>query len=292
VSTVPATAPRPAGRVGTAMSALRLLREPFWLRITVAVLALSVLFGFLGRWQLHRHEAKVARNAQIDATYAAAPVPIGEVLAGPDAALPAGRQWTPVRVTGSYQPDRQVLIRNRPLDGNYGYEVVVPLRTDAGVAVLVDRGWVPPGQDFVRPDAVPAPPAGHVDVVVRLRPGEPPLDQTPPPGQEMRIDLPRIGAIAGGSYYRGAYGVLAAERPAPSQAPVLLPRPDEDLGPHLSYAVQWWAGALAAWVLLGVYLVKDVGVRAGGGIAAARPARVRRRAPTDEEWEDAAQPPQ
>jgi len=98
-------------------------------------------------------------------------------------------------------------------------------------------------------------------------------------------------------------------------APTLIPKPDDDLGPHLSYAVQWWAGAVAAYVLLGVYARREVEGRAGLGPAdrpgaagdsgssgssgssgepagpgARRPAeataRSRRRGPTDEEWED------
>jgi cytochrome oxidase assembly protein ShyY1 len=286
--------PAPAGPLGTARAAVGLLRRPFWLRVTLVVVLLAVAFVFLGRWQLHRHEAKVVRNALVGANYTREPVALDAVLARPDVPLPADRQWTQVRVTGVYEPEHQVLVRNRPLDGEFGYEVVVPLRTPSGAALLVDRGWVPPGEKFVAPDAVPAAPAGTVTVVVRLRPGEPPLDRTPPPGQELRIDLGRLAAVAGGTVYRGAYGVLAAESPAPARAPAPLPRPDADLGPHLAYAVQWWAAAVAAFVLLGVYAVREVrgrGTPPGNGPRRETP-RVRlgarrRSGPTDEEWEDA-----
>ena len=239
-------------------SALGLLREVFWLRIALAVVLLSVAFFFLGRWQLHRHEAKVARNTLLNSNYDAAPVPLDSILVTPDSPLPESRQWSQVRLEGVYDPAHQVLIRNRPLAGDFGFEVVVPLRLGSGAAVLVDRGWIPAGERFVTPDAVPAPPGGPVSVVVRVRPGEPPLDRTPPPGQELRIDLGRLAAVAGGTVYRGAYGVLAAETPAPATAPEPLPRPDEDLGPHLAYAVQWWIGDVAAYVLLGYYALSEV----------------------------------
>ncbi|HEY6796486.1 MAG TPA: SURF1 family protein [Kineosporiaceae bacterium] len=242
----------------TIRATLTVLRERFWLRLAVAVVLLSVAFFFLGRWQLGRHEAKVARNDRINANYSAAPIPLPAVLPAPDTPLPVDREWTQVRLTGSYESDRQRLIRNRPVNGDFGYEVLVPLRLPSGSTFLVDRGWLPPGEDFVRPDTVPAPPSGQVSVVVRLRPGEPPLDRTPPPGQELRIDLGRLATVAGGTVYRGAYGVLASENPAPATAPTLLPRPDEDLGPHLAYAVQWWIGDVAAYVLLGYYLVAEV----------------------------------
>jgi cytochrome oxidase assembly protein ShyY1 len=288
----------PAGEVPSgwrlALASLRLMREGFWIKMGVTVVVLSVAFVMLGRWQYHRHLGKVVRNQQIDENYTAAPVPLSQVLAQPDSSLPGTRQWTPVQVTGVYESEHAVAIRNRPLDGNYGYEVVVPLRTATGAAFLVDRGWVPPGQDVTRPDSVPPPPTGEVTVVARLRPGEPPVDETPPPGQEMRIDLGRIATVAGGAVYRGAYGVLASEQPSVSPAPALLPRPDEDLGPHLAYAFQWWAGAVAAFVLIGVYLTKEARIRGGGdpgqrAVALNLPRLTSRRSePTDEEWEDAA----
>src|SRR5699024_567376 len=41
----------------------------------------------------------------------------------------------------------------------------------------------------------------------------------------------------------GAFGELAAEEPAVDR-PAALPSPDTSLGPHLSYAFQWWVFAL------------------------------------------------
>jgi cytochrome oxidase assembly protein ShyY1 len=305
----------------TVRSAIALLREPLWRRLVVAVVLLSVAFFFLGRWQLGRHETRVARNRLINAGYTAAPVAVTDVLPSPGSTLSPAREWAQVRLTGAYEPDRQVLVRNRPLDGAFGYEVIVPLRLPSGAALLVDRGWLPPGEDFVRPATVPPPPSGQVTAVVRVRPGEPPLDRAPPPGQELRIDLARLAAVAGGTVYRGAYGVLASESPAPAAAPAPLPRPDEDLGPHLAYAVQWWIGDVAAYVLLGYYALAEARQRRrpqltgpgtpaspdGSGACPGEPSGVtgppgardprprrrfglppgRRGGPTDEEWEDA-----
>jgi cytochrome oxidase assembly protein ShyY1 len=299
---------------------LRLFREPLWARIALAVVGLSIAFVLLGRWQWHRHEARLAANALVDANYAGAAVPIEQVLPSLTSPLGPTRPWTPVRVTGSYEPQHQVLIRNRPLNSVYGYEVMIPLRLASGAALLVDRGWLDAGQEFVRPDAVPAPPAGEVTVVARLRFGEGADGRSPPPGQELRIDLGRIAAVAGGPVYTGAYGQLDSEQPTPAVVPTPLPKPDEDLGPHLSYAIQWWAGAIAAYLMLGRYAMREVRDRQavlehglgepGSGAPAAEPpgaespeaasrapagrgllsaaTRSRRREPTDEEWEDAA----
>jgi hypothetical protein len=179
----------------------------------------------------------------------------------------------------------------------------VPFRpADGAPLLLVDRGWIPNGASGARPDSVPPPPSGTVTVVARLRPTEPPEDRSAPPGQEQRIDVPRIiapiVAALGAPAVTRAYGVLASEDPRPSVAPTLLPRPDDDLGPHLAYAVQWWVGALALYVLLVVYASKEAARRAAGDEAGSaaplavrlptRQGRSRRGELTDEEWEDLA----
>jgi cytochrome oxidase assembly protein ShyY1 len=307
-----------AGAAGTAhvvgqragvRGVLRVLREPFWVRAALVAVLLSVAFVLLGRWQWGRHEGKVTVADRVARNYDAAPVDLAALLPDPTAALPAEEEWRPVRMAGTYLADREVLVRNRPLDGVYGYEVVVPFRPDGGAPlVLVDRGWIPNGASGARPDAVPPVPSGTVTLVMRLRPTEPPEDRSPPPGQELRIDVPRITApitsALGSPAVTRAYGVLASEDPRPATAPTLLPRPDGDLGPHLAYAVQWWAGALVLYVLLVVYASKEATRRAGGEgpdgtrappaerptgrVAAAWQARSRRSGITDEEWEDMA----
>jgi cytochrome oxidase assembly protein ShyY1 len=259
-------APRAGGswtaRRRTALAALRLFREPSWAAALVGVCLLAVVFCFLGRWQFHRHEARQARADLVSANYGASPVALDRLLPGvagnPAVPLARNLQWRPARVTGSYRPDGAVVVRNRPLDGEAGYEVVVPFAVDGGPVLLVDRGWVPAGRTGGAPDAVPPPPAGPVELVVRLRPGEPGLSRTPPPGQALRIDIPQIGGRLGVPVVGGAYGVLAAESPAPAQAPVKLPRPDAGIDINLPYSMQWYAFAVVAFVLLGVGAVKEV----------------------------------
>ena len=267
---------------------LAVLREPSWIRIGLVVVLLSVACGVLGRWQWGRHEGKVARAHQIDASYDAAPVPLARLMPEPTAPLPAGDQWRPVRERGTYLSSGAVVIRNRPdADGEYGYEVVAPFRIDGGPVLLVDRGWIPNGSTGARPDAVPPPPSGQVTIVARLRPPEPPGGAALPPGQAERIDVPRLTAALAVPAVTGAYAALATEDPAPATAPAVLPRPDEDLGPHLAYAIQWWLGAVVVYVLLVVYARKEAQRRAGI-VPAVRPRTSRGRELTDEEWEDLA----
>lgn len=276
------------------IGALRVLRERGWLIGLISVVVLSVAFVRLGEWQHHRYESKVERNRWIDANYDAPAAPLAGLLPAGATSLPRAQEWRSAEVQGVYESFAQVLIRNRPLHGDAGFEVVVPLRRDDGSALLVDRGWLPLGTTGGSPDVVPAPPGGRVDLVVRLRPGEPPSDRTPPPGQQFRIDPQRIAQDVIGPVLP-LYGVLASETPATTPAPTLLPRPDEDLGPHLGYAWQWWMFASAAYLIFGYYLLREQRQRSGNpepirlrmpASLAARRSRVRE--PSDEEWEDAA----
>ena len=250
-------------------SALRLLRGRRWQQALLGVVLISVVFVFLGRWQFHRHEAKQARNDLVKSNYSATPVPLGDLLPGTSATsrgLPNRLQWRPVTVTGSYLAGNGLLARNRPNDGEAGYEVVVPLRTDDGLVLFVDRGWIPAGSNSAaRPDAVPQPPAGEVRVVARLRPSEPPGRQGAPAGQISRIDIPRIARTldpADSERVVRAYGVMVSETPPAPDGPVDNPLPQDPpesgLGINLAYAFQWWAFAIAAYVLLGVGLVREV----------------------------------
>jgi cytochrome oxidase assembly protein ShyY1 len=281
--------PRPGVR-----GVLAVLREPYWLRAAFVVVGLSTACVFLGRWQWGRHEGKLAMAQQVDRAYGAAPASLAELLPTPAEPLPKDEEWRPVQVRGAYLEDETVVVRNRPNEnGEFGYEVVVPFRVDGGPVLLVDRGWIPNGASGARPDAVPAPPSGEVTVVARLRPTEPPITRVAPAGQAERIDVPRLTAAVERRAVEGAYGVLAQEQPAPATAPAVIPRPDEDLGPHLAYAFQWWLGAIAVWVLLVVYARKEAQSRLLPARTRPEPAlRLRRRSGrrelTDEEWEDLA----
>ena len=272
---------------------LALLREPLWWGALLAVLAFSVACLYLGRWQLHRHQAKVVRADRVSANYNAPVAALQTVLGTPQAAVRSADEWRRVELVGRYEPDRTVLVRNRPLDGAYGFEVLVPLRLSSGAALLVDRGWIPFGQNAGSTVRPPVPPAGQVRVTARLRRPEPARRGNPPPGQALRISVPTIAPAVGGPVYRG-YGLLADEQPGAATAPTRLPRPDTDLGPHLAYAVQWWAFGLAGYVLLLVHSRREVARRAGGPAETAgtgrpdQPARSARRRPPsrDEQVED------
>lgn len=209
-----------------------------WLRFWLVAIVVAVACVGLGRWQWGRYEAKADRKERVEQHYGAAPVPVQEVLSTDP--VPLAREWTRVEARGEYLPD-DLLVRNRPRDGVYGYEVLRRLELTDGSVLVVDRGWVPnsPEGATVRPE-VPAPPSGEVRVTGWVKPGEPSLDRDPIEGQLSSIHLEEASAAWGGDELLGGYVVREAETPAPAEAPAELEPPDTGVGPHMAYAIQWW----------------------------------------------------
>lgn len=260
----------------------------------LAVAAAMTVCILLGLWQLSRHVDRVHIRETVAANYHAAPVPVQQILPAADAPLPADQQWRTVALEGSYctQPQCVLYVRNRPLNGDVGFWQLVPFTT-ADRTVLVVRGWVPIQSAASQPALTPDVPAGTQRIVVRLRPTEQMVrGRENPAGQLQTVtaseaervlpqDLPPLQSAA--------YGELVEEPLAPAQMPRALEPPDTGLGPHLSYAVQWW-------IFAGFFLVGGI-VRTRRAIRDAReddteghPVNVRRRPArrlSDEEEEDA-----
>ena len=250
-----------------------------WGGYVALTLVFAIACGLLSWWQWSRRAEAVERIDRIEANYDAAPVALGELLPGLDD-VPAEAEWHPVTLRGEYLADDQLLVRNRPRNGAAGYEVLVPLLLSDGRVFVVDRGWVPSGSDVETPDAVPAPPAGEVEVVARLRGGEPEITgRTAPPGQLATIHLPTVAGLLDEPVYSGTYGLLVSERPAPAEAPLPAFRPSLDEGSHLSYALQWIAFGVLAFVGLAWAVRRERKLAAG-----VAPGRRRER---DAEVEDA-----
>lgn len=228
----------------------RFLLSRRWLGLLAAAVAVAVGCVLMGLWQLDRLQERHARNDLLTRNLAAAPAPVDRLLAVGRGPAP-DQEYRRVRAVGRYDPGAQLLVRLRPFEGRVGYYVLTPLVTDPGPALLVNRGWLPDPGSAATP-AVPAPPAGPVTVVARVRPSEPASTTgTPPPGQVSRIHVPSIAADLPYEVY-GGYADLAAQRPATTPAPRLLPQPEPSEGPHLAYAFQWFVFAALA---LGGYVV-------------------------------------
>jgi cytochrome oxidase assembly protein ShyY1 len=227
-------------------------------------IGLAVVFAiacaFLSNWQFVRNEERSAQLALVEQNYDAPAVPLAEVIPAGGELAPHD-EWRPVRLVGQYLDDEALLVRNRPHGGTAAFEVLVPFRLEDNRVLLIDRGWVPPGESAPEPDAVSAPPEGEVTVIARLRPSEPlpGSGRSAPDGQVPTIHLPLVAAavspVTGEAMELSAYGVLVAEEPAPASAPNTLASPSEDPGPHLSYAIQWILFAVMGFVFIG-YVIR------------------------------------
>ncbi|MFZ2965158.1 MAG: SURF1 family protein [Rhodoglobus sp.] len=262
-----------------------------WLGYLALVVAFAVACVFLSMWQLARREETRVAIERVETNWDSAPAVIDEVLPRLDG-FDAADTWRPVAVTGRYLVGEQLLVRGRPHEGRPGFEVLVPFQLDDGAVLVVDRGWVPVGNSQDEPDAVPAPPAGEISIVARLKPGEPTIaGRSAPEGQVATINLPAIAELLDAPAYTAAYGLLDSEQPPAAERPAAYPRPSADEGPHLSYAFQWVVFGLLAfvglfWAVRREYRLRNEDDPAEQRRASARRAKAAAKGPTDAEIED------
>jgi cytochrome oxidase assembly protein ShyY1 len=278
-------------RRATAPAAVR------WTAYVGVAVVFAIACAFLSNWQFTRNAERSEQLQLVAQNYDAEPVPLSEVIPAGGALAP-GDEWRPVRIEGEYLTSAQVLVRNRPHGGTAAFEVLVPFVLEDGRVLLVDRGWVPPGENQPLPDEIPAPPSGATTVVVRVRPAEPlpSSGRSAPEGQvpSINVDLvaDTIGAPAA-ELERSAYGIMVSEDPAPATRPAALTAPSEDPGPHLSYAIQWILFAIMGFVFIG-YVIRterrhrreDAEDRASGRDPAARDRSAAQRTDRDMQDED------
>ena len=232
-------------------SVWRIVFRVRWLRYLAAAVVFAIACGCLSAWQFARRDEALDAMAKVENNYDGAPVALDDVLASLDAYRDSD-EWKQVSMSGKYLPDEQLLARNRPLNGNPGFEVLTPLLLDDGTVFVVDRGWLPIGSKQDLPDSIPAPPAGEVTVVAHLQKNEPTLPgRSDSTGQVATIHLETFATRLDLPTYTGAYGLLASEDPAPATTPQLSARPELDEGSHLSYAFQWIMFAVIAFTGLG-----------------------------------------
>ena len=232
------------------------LRSRRWLGYFALTMAFAIACSLLGIWQLARRADARMEIDRVETNYQRAAEPVSDVLSQLDS-FDISQKWTPVLLSGEYLRDQQLLVRNRPFGGNPGFEVLTPLLLKDGTVFVVDRGWLPIGNEQDYPDDVPDAPPGRVTVEVRLAAGEPTLgNRTAPTGQIATIHLPDIAERVGLPTYTGAYGLLATEDPTPATRPMAETKPLRDEGPHLSYALQWFVFAILGFFGLG-YLVRQ-----------------------------------
>jgi cytochrome oxidase assembly protein ShyY1 len=228
-----------------------------WFGYLAVAIVFAIVCVLLSNWQLARRAEKTHEIALVTDNYDARPVDVHALLPDLDTFDPAD-EWRPVVLEGAYLTDEALLVRNRPRGGQPGFEQLVPFLTTDGSVFMVDRGWLPTGNEQDLPDVVPAAPDGTVTVTARLRPGEPTVaGRGAGEGQIATIHLPELAERIEGPLYTGAYGLLVEETPAATDPrPAAATRPEADEGVHLSYAFQWLIFGILGFVFLG-YAVRQ-----------------------------------
>ena len=217
--------------------------------VIVCSTVLALVFAGLGLWQVERLRERRAANKVALAARSAPRIPL-------DGATPVtgelnGRE---VSATGRYDHEHDVVLRERVYRGSPGVEVVTPLVLEGGgMAVLVNRGFLP------TPDAVTAQ-TDSVREFGRVRVKGTALSVPSGGGAPLergghttwaRLDREALGA-------RMPYRIAPVYiRQSPDTALPPFPRRLEplpiDYGPHLSYAIQWFAFAIMA-VVFGIVI--------------------------------------
>jgi cytochrome oxidase assembly protein ShyY1 len=226
---------------------LRFLLSRRWLGLLLAVIVVGVACVELGRWQLRRSFERNDDNVVIARNLAASPAPAAAVLST-DRPPAADDAWRVVSAVGTYDVEQQLIVSYRTREGAPGVDVLVPLVTAAGPALLVDRGWVQTQGNANRAVAVPSPPSGTVTVTgwVRMN-AEGDSDQvTPNEGTVRAISSTAIAPTLPYPVYDG-FVDLTSEEPSVTPAPALVDPPDLGSGPHFFYGLQWFFFAVLAF---------------------------------------------
>jgi cytochrome oxidase assembly protein ShyY1 len=250
---------------------LRFLLHPGWVAVTLVVLLFATAcYTLLAPWQFRRNQERSSTNAAVQASFAAAPAPLDQ--------LGAGSEWRLATLTGSYVADGEAIARLRTVQGEPAFEVLTPFRLAGGDVVLVDRGFLRPNE-VTQVGDYPAPPAGRVDLVARIR-----VDETDPQHRAAFSDQTNGGrrqvyAIDSRTVARATDlpirpGYLQLEAGSPG---VLgpLPLPELDAGPFLSYALQWLAFGTMSLLGLAYFTWREI--KPGGVLAEPREDRPRHR---------------
>jgi cytochrome oxidase assembly protein ShyY1 len=234
---------------------VRFLLRPGWLAFMLLVIGFAVAcYTLLAPWQFRRNAERAEQNQQIAASTTQPPRPLTELV--PPGSPPAPSvQWRQAVVHGVYLPGDEGVVRLRTVQGRPAFEVLTAFRTDDGRIVAVDRGYVRPGQDQQAAPFPPAP-AGPVTLVGRIRPDEsdPQHRASFSAGGHRQLYAADSRLLAEATGLPVAPGYLQLVDGQPGGLGV-LPLPDTDSGPFLSYAWQWLSfGAIALFGL--VYFIR------------------------------------
>ena len=235
---------------------LKTFLKPGWVLLLLFVVAFSYLaFTVLAPWQLGKDDDIVERNELITHAYEADPQPVEDLV--DDHGAIKNDEWSRATLHGRYLPQDEVLLRLRPAESGPSYQSLVPFRTDSGLTILVNRGWVKAGEANAVPD-IPAAPSGETTITGMIRADEA-QHQSAPIKQEgyqqvYSIHTDQIASLIDAPLAHD-YVQLSADQPGVLNP---MPIPQLDRGNHLSYGYQWIAFGIMAPLGLGYFVWSEI----------------------------------
>ena len=220
-----------------------------WLVWFLLASLFAVVCVLLSQWQFNRRAEALAKIQSIAENYDQPAIELAQIA---DLnSFNENTEWRPVVLEGRFVPEKAVLVRNRPYNGQPGFLQVVPFKTNSGAVVAVETGWLPTGSDNNEPDVVPLSISNQQEIIGRLRPQEPTLNRDAPAGQIATINVDSLieKVQIKGPVYSKLYVRLAGSY-SNTELPKVLLKPDLTEGNHLSYALQWILFALMAFAAL------------------------------------------
>lgn len=224
-----------------------------WRWLALALLFMS-LFSSLGLWQWQRAESKeillqqFAARKNHTALHAANLSPIKDL------------RFYPVQLKGKYDNARTFYLDNKIYKGRAGYEIYTPFMVKGlEQAILVDRGWVPVGQDRAHLPDFPKARGTSINGTLNLPPtyfALGPMQEKTGLNWPLRIefiDLQTLSKLLG--YPVFSYVLWLDSVPTPTWQ-VVTTKPEK----HRGYAVQWFAFALTVLILY-VVLNRPKGIK-------------------------------
>jgi len=111
-----------------------------WGLTTLLVILGAGLCIRLGIWQLDRLEQRKAFNSHVQAMWNSPPIILAK-----DSLTDSlvEMEYRSIIASGEYDFSNQVALRNQYYQDLYGYHLLTPLVIGQGIAVVVDRGWIP-----------------------------------------------------------------------------------------------------------------------------------------------------
>ncbi len=228
----------------------RFLARPIWIGFALIVAVATFTFVSLGLWQLDRLEERRFENAIKVQRGEQEPVPIAVAVDANGSIEQAGDEhaFRTVTVTGSFDPEHEVLARSQTYEGTAGFHVVTPFVDESGTALLVNQGWIP--LEFDEPPFTSSTTDTESIVVTlaasQVRAGFGPIEPDGPLERIARVDIGRLASQMPYPLY--PVYAIAYGGPDPSVLPIAIESPEISEGAHLSYAIQWFSFATVSVV--------------------------------------------